>query len=58
MDLTKGSKINKNIIVMHQTTFKMYYIPIYWSYLKQYFVLFDFNEKEKLYGICNDGTIY
>ena len=58
LDLTKGSKINKNIIVMHQTTFKNYYIPIDWPYLKQYFILFDFNEKEQLYGICNDAAIY
>ena len=37
---------------------KKYLIPIDWSYKSKYFILFDFNEKEQLYGICNDGTIY
>ena len=58
LDIAKGSKINKNIIVMHQTTYKIYYIPIDWSYKEHYFILFDFNEKEQLYGICNDAEIY
>ena len=57
-DIKKGSKINKFIIVMHQTTYKKYYIPIDWSYMQHYFILFDFNEKEQLYGICNDAEIY
>ena len=60
LDITKGSLINKNIIVMHQTNEKhhKYLIPIDWPYFKQYFILFDFNEKEQLYGICNDASIY
>ena len=43
---------------MYQTSKKKYLIPIDWSYKSKYFILFDFNEKEQLYGICNDGTIY
>ena len=58
LDVTKGSKINDYIIVMHQTARKKYYIHIDWKYKQKYFILFDFNEKEQLYGICNDGSIY
>ena len=57
-DVKRSSTLNKNIIVMHQNTLKQYIIPIDWQYFRQYFVLFDFNEKEQLYGICNDATIF
>ena len=57
-DITKNSKINKFIIVMNQSAQKRYYIPIDWSYFKQYFVLLDFNDKEQLYGICNNASIF
>ena len=57
-DVKRSSTINKNIIVMHQNSLKQYIIPIDWPYFKQYFILFDFNEKEQLYGICNDATIF
>ena len=58
LDITKNTKINDNIIVMHQTAQKKYLIPIDWQYNSKYFILFDFNAKEQLYGICNDGSIY
>ena len=58
LDITKGSKLNEYIIIMHQNFRKKYYIHIDWEYKQTYFILFDFNEKEQLYGICNDGSIY
>ena len=58
LDITKGSKINKYIIIMHQNLRKKFFIPIDWPYFQQYFVLLDFNEKEQLYGICNDASIF
>ena len=58
LDITKGSKVNENIIVMHQNSKYKYYIRIEWQYKQKYFILFDFNHKEQLYGICNDGSIF
>ena len=58
LDITKGSKINKNIIVTYQNLRTKYLIPIDWDYKKTWVVLLDFNEKEQLYAICNDGTIF
>ena len=58
LDVTKGSKVNDYIIVMHQNAKKKYFIFINWNYNEKYFILFDFNEKEQLYGICNDGSIF
>jgi hypothetical protein len=56
-DLTK-SKINQNIIIMHQDATYRYSIPIDWNYNSRYIVSLDFNDKEQLYAFCNDGTIY
>ena len=58
LDTTKNSKINKFIIVMYQTAKKKYLIPIDLNFKLRYFILFDFNEKEQLYGLCNDGSIF
>ena len=58
LDITKNTKLNDNIIVMHQTAKKKYFIKIDWKYKQKYFILLDFNKKEQLYGICNDGSIY
>ena len=57
LDITKGTKINTYIIVMHQDAKRKYLIPIDWSYKDRWIVTLEFNEKEQLYGICNDGTI-
>ena len=58
LDITRGSKINKNIIVMSQNAKRKLYIPIDWNYKYKWVICFDFNEKEQLYAICNDGSIY
>ena len=58
LDITKGSKINKNIIVMNQNGKNKIYIPIDWNYNNKWIVHFEFNHKEQLYAICNDGSIY
>ena len=57
-DATRGSKINKNIIVTYQNLRTKYYIPIDWDYDKTWVVCLDFNEKEQLYAICNNGRIF
>jgi hypothetical protein len=49
--------IDTNILVMHQDAGQRYYIPIDWDYQKSYFVSLEFNDKEQLYGFCNDGAI-
>ena len=54
---TKNTQIKNNILVMHQDAGKRYYIPIDWDYSKSYLVSFDFNDKEQLYGFCNDGSL-
>ena len=58
LDITKGSKINKNIIIMNQNGKNKIYIPIDWNYNNKWVVHFEFNHKEQLYAICNDGSIY
>ena len=54
----KRTKINDNIIVMHQDAKTRYHIPIDWDYNTRYIISIEFNEKEQLYAFCNDGTIY
>ena len=52
------SKIKEYILIMHQDGKTQYSIPIDWSDEgRRWIVEFDFNEKEKLFGICNDGSI-
>lgn len=58
LDITRGSKINKYIIVMYQNAKRKYLIPIDWNYRERWVVDLEFNEKEQLYAICNDGIIY
>ena len=58
LDITKGTKINSYIIVMHQDAKRKYLIPIDWSYKDKWVVNLEFNEKEQLYAICNDGSIF
>ena len=58
LDISKGSRLNDNILIMYQNAKQKIYIPINWEYNKRWIVYLDFNENEKLYGICNDGTIY
>ena len=58
LDITKGSKINRNIIIMNQNAKRKLYIPIEWNYKYKWVVDFEFNDKEQLYAICNDGTIF
>ena len=40
LDITKGTKINNNIIIMHQDGKKQYLIPINWNYKKKWVVDF------------------
>ena len=47
LDLKK-SKINDNIIIMHQDASTRYFIPIKTIYEKRYIVSMDFNDKEQL----------
>ena len=54
----KYSKINKNIIVTTQNLRTQYLIPIEWDYNKTWIVNLEFNDKEQLYAICNNGTIF
>ena len=58
LDITKGTKLNSYIIIMHQDAKRKYLIPIDWSYKDKWVVDLEFNEKEQLYAICNDGTIF
>ena len=58
LDTQKFTKVNSNVIVMQQNAKNMHIIPIDWNYNQRWIVSFDFTENEKLYGICNDGTIY
>ena len=57
LDITKGTKINTDIIVMHQNAKRKYLIPIDWSYKDKWIINLEFNDKEQLYAICNDGSI-
>ena len=47
LDITKGSQINKNIIVMNQNAKRKIYIPIDWNYKYKYIINLEFNEKEQ-----------
>ena len=58
LDIMKGSKINKNIIVASQNLCTQYLIPIEWDYNKTWIVDLEFNSQEQLYAICNNGTIF
>ena len=58
LDITRGTKINKYIIVMYQNLKRKYLIPIDWNYKEKWVICLEFNEKEQLYAICNDGTIF
>ena len=51
------SKFHEYILIMHQDGKTKYYIPIDWNYENRWIINLDFNEKEQLYGICNDGSI-
>ena len=51
------SKIREYILIMHQDGKTQYSIPIDWIYERRWIVELDFNEKEQLFGICNDGSI-
>ena len=43
---------------MHQDAKRKYLIPIDWSYKDKWVVDLEFNDKEQLYAICNDGSIF
>ena len=58
LDTQRHSKVNSNVLVMTQNTKQIYTIPITWNYNDRYVISFDFTDNGKLYGICNDGTIY
>jgi hypothetical protein len=58
LDISKGTKLNDNILIMYQDAKQKFFIPITWAYKERWIVCLEFNEDEKLYGICNDGTIY
>ena len=51
------TKINTDIIVMHQNAGKRYYIPIDWKYNDSYIVSLEFNSKEQLYAFCHNGDL-
>ena len=58
LDIAKGTKLNDNILIMYQDAKQKFYIPISWDYKKSWIICLEFNENEKLYGICNDGTVF
>lgn len=58
LDTQKLTQVNSNVLVMNQNGENRIYIPINWNYSARWVVALDFTENEKLYGICNDGTIY
>ena len=58
LDTQRNSKVNNNILVMSQNARQIYHIPISWNMKERWIVSFDFTDHGKLYGICNDGTIY
>ena len=58
LDISKGSKLNDNILIMNQDAKQKFFIPINWEYKKRWIICLEFDENEKLYGICNDGTVY
>ena len=56
-DEDEYSKLYEYCLVMHQDGKTKYYIPIDWDYNQRWLVDLGFNEKEQLFGICNDGVI-
>ena len=58
LDTQRYNKLNNNVIVMNQNARNIYTIPITWNYNERWIICFDFTENGKLFGICNDGTIY
>ena len=56
-DLAK-TRINENVIIMHQDGTTRYHIPFTWDYKEKYIVSLEFNEKEQLFAFCNDSKIY
>ena len=58
LDTQRNSKVNDNILIMSQNARKTYLIPISWNMKERNVISFDFTDRGKLYGICNDGTIY
>jgi len=42
---------------MHQNDKRKYLIPIDWNYKDKWIINLEFNDKEQLYRICNDGSI-
>ena len=51
------TRIQNNILIMHQNAERRHYIPLDWDYKKSYIVSLEFNDKEQLYGFCNNGDI-
>ena len=58
LNTQRYNKLNNNVIVMNQNARNIYTIPISWNYNERWIICFDFTENGKLFGICNDGTIY
>ena len=58
IDTSRNTKLNNYIIVMFQNAKELYEIPIDWKYSDRWIVCLDFNEKQDLYGILNDGGIF
>ena len=56
-DEDEYSKLHDYVLIMHQDAKTKYYIPIDWNYDSRWIICLDFNEKEQLYGLCNDGTL-
>ena len=57
-DISKKSRVNKNIIVMFQNSKTKYHVPIDWNNRDRYVVCLDFTPKQNLYAILNDGSVY
>ena len=57
-DISKKSRLNKNIIVMFQNSKTKYTVPIDWNNKDRYVVCLDFTPKQDLYAILNDGSVY
>ena len=57
-DEDEYSKLHDYVLIMHQDAKTKYYIPIDWNYDSRWIICLDFNEKEQLYGLCNDGTLF
>ena len=56
-DEDEYSKLHDYVLIMHQDGKTKYYIPIDWNYDNRWIICLDFNEKEQLYGLSNDGSI-